>query len=145
VPVDTPVQQQVQHWQRIRREADINLLIVDSRAKPVNPLLGALDERFRWDASKKLQREVILNNDSILLELIALLAPREGNRHFTRHPGYAERSPPGTFAFNERKNKRIEYTFPGCGALICAFHFRIEYRSASLPLAGVQLPKILTA
>ena len=72
---------------------------------------------------KSCRREVILDNDSILLELIALLAPREGNRDFTRHPGYAERSPPGTFAFNERKNKRIEYTFPGCGALILCISF----------------------
>ena len=32
----------------------MNPLILDSRAKPVNLLLGALDENFEWDASKKL-------------------------------------------------------------------------------------------
>jgi hypothetical protein len=52
--VDTPVQQQVQHWPRIMQEADMNPLIVDSATKPVNPVLGTLDENFEWDASKKL-------------------------------------------------------------------------------------------
>jgi hypothetical protein len=59
----------------------------------------------------------------IVIGVDSSLAPREGNRDFTRHPGYAERSLPGTFAFNERKNKRIEYTFPGCGALILCISF----------------------
>ena len=112
--MDTPVQQQVQHWQRIRREADINLLILDSRAKPVNPLLGALDERFRWDASKKLQTHSRQRLNIIGVDSSPRPTGRQSRLYTT--PGYAERSPPGTFAFNERKNKRIEYTFPGCGA-----------------------------
>ena len=52
--MDTRIQQQVQHWQRVRPEADINFIIVDSVAKPVNPLLGLLDESFEWNASIKL-------------------------------------------------------------------------------------------
>jgi hypothetical protein len=32
----------------------MNSFIVDSAGKPVNPLLGTLDENFEWDASKKL-------------------------------------------------------------------------------------------
>jgi hypothetical protein len=44
--VDTPVQQQVQHWQRVELEADMNSFIVDSIGKPVNPLLDSLDESF---------------------------------------------------------------------------------------------------
>jgi hypothetical protein len=52
--VDTPVQQQVQHWQRVKLEADMNLLIVDSIGMPVNPLLGSLDESFEWKGSIKL-------------------------------------------------------------------------------------------
>ncbi len=35
----------------------MNCTIVDSRPKPVNLLLGTLDENFEWDASKKLHRE----------------------------------------------------------------------------------------
>jgi hypothetical protein len=54
--VDTPVQQQVQHWQRVKLEADMDSFIVDSIGKPVNPLLGSLDESFEWNASIKLQR-----------------------------------------------------------------------------------------
>jgi hypothetical protein len=50
--VDAPIQQQVQHWQRIWQEGDINLFIVVSITKPVNLLLDALDEIFGWDASK---------------------------------------------------------------------------------------------
>ena len=32
----------------------MNSFILDSRPKPVNLLLGALDEKFEWDASKNL-------------------------------------------------------------------------------------------
>jgi len=34
----------------------MNYLILDSVAKPVNPLLGSLDESFEWNVSIKLQR-----------------------------------------------------------------------------------------
>jgi hypothetical protein len=44
--VDTPVQQQVQHWQRVELEADMNSFIVDSIGKAVNSLLDSLDESF---------------------------------------------------------------------------------------------------
>lgn len=32
----------------------MNLLMVGSAVKPVNPLLGTLDENFEWDESIKL-------------------------------------------------------------------------------------------
>jgi hypothetical protein len=54
--VDTPVQQQQkQHWQRVKQQADMNLRIVESRMMNVNLLLTTLDESFEWEASKKLQ------------------------------------------------------------------------------------------
>jgi hypothetical protein len=54
--VDTPVQQQQkQHWQRVEKQADMNLWIVESRRMNVNLLPGLLDESFEWEASKKLQ------------------------------------------------------------------------------------------
>jgi hypothetical protein len=34
------------------QEADINLVILESRLKPVNLLLDTLDESFGWGASK---------------------------------------------------------------------------------------------
>ena len=52
--MDTRVQQQVQHWQRIEQETDMNSFIVDSVAERVNPLLGSLDENFEWEESIKL-------------------------------------------------------------------------------------------
>jgi hypothetical protein len=52
--VDTRIQQQVQHWQRVKQESDMNPFILDSVAEPVNPLLGALDESFESNASIKL-------------------------------------------------------------------------------------------
>jgi hypothetical protein len=44
--VDTRIQQQVQHWQRVEQETDMNPFILESAAEPVNPLLDALDESF---------------------------------------------------------------------------------------------------
>jgi hypothetical protein len=51
--VDTPVQQQQQHWQRVEKQADINPSILESRMIDVNLLLTRLDESFEWKESKK--------------------------------------------------------------------------------------------
>jgi hypothetical protein len=37
--VDTPVQQQVQHWQRIELKADMNSVMLEISGQPVNCLL----------------------------------------------------------------------------------------------------------
>ena len=55
--MDTHIQQQVQHWQRIELKPDMNLLILENGLKSVNLLLGSLDENFEWDASKNLHRQ----------------------------------------------------------------------------------------
>jgi hypothetical protein len=40
----------------------MNWFILDIAAKPVNPLLGSLDESFGWDASIKLRRSAGRND-----------------------------------------------------------------------------------
>jgi hypothetical protein len=84
----------------------------------------------------------ILDNDSILLELIALLAPREGNRDLTRHPVTRNEALPERLPLTNGKISELNTPSLAAVPLFCAFHFRIEYRSASLPLVGVQLPNI---
>ena len=54
--MDTPIQQQVQDWQRIWQQADIDLRILNSIQNSVNLLLIALDENFECEVSKKLSQ-----------------------------------------------------------------------------------------
>ena len=73
----------------------MNPFMVDSRAKPVNPLLGALDERFGWDASKKLQRARVPRTDRPgSVTALGLLLRTSGQPHYlTSSPAQTPGSP----------------------------------------------------